>query len=206
MFDRREFLKTLQTMGVAVAVPVLGSRFLDATETDRAPAEKLTGEALLEALEAKTRESLGSVGNCAQASFAVLQEQFDLPWEAIHRGLSTFPGLGFTGETCGAVIGSLMALNLVFGYEAGDEAPKRKKAYLKAQDLLRRFEEERGTTTCRGIHEAATGRWHDLMDPAEAKAYAEAGGFEACRAAVATGVRIAAELILAEEAAATAAM
>jgi C_GCAxxG_C_C family probable redox protein len=88
----------------------------------------------------------------------VLQEQFELPGESIHKGLSNFPGIGFRGDTCGAVVGSMMALNVVFGYVAGDEGPRRKAAHLKAQELLRRFEEERGTTTCSGIHEAATGR------------------------------------------------
>ena len=202
MFDRRQFLIHLHAVGVAAGIPVLGVRRVDGSEVDAHPAAPLTREELLEVLDQKARESLGPAGNCAQASFAVLQEQFGLPGEAIHRGLSTFPGIGFTGKTCGAVVGSMMALNLKFGYSAGDEPAVRRKAYLKAQELIRRFEEARGTTTCSGIHEQAAGRWHNLMDAAEAQAYGEAGGPEACRTAVATGVRIAAELILDEPSAA----
>jgi C_GCAxxG_C_C family probable redox protein len=204
MYDRREFLKTIQAMGVASVVPALlprlasGSQDVNDTTAAPSPPFDLSGDELLQALDASARESLGPAGNCAQTSFAILQKQFDLPGEAIHRGLSTFPGIGFTGNTCGAVVGSLVALNLVFGYEAGDEAATRKTAYVKAQELVQRFEEDRGTTTCAGIHEAATGRWHNLMDPEDARAFGEAGGGKACRTAVATGVRIAAELILAE--------
>jgi C_GCAxxG_C_C family probable redox protein len=181
MIDRRQFLKPIQAVGVIAAAPVLGSELLYWSDVgdeaaEQAPVAELSGKEVLQALELKARESLGPAGNCAQTSFAVLQEHFGLAGEDFHRALSTFPGIGFRGDTCGAVIGSLMALNLVFGYVASDEPPQRRTAYLKAQEFLRRFEVARGTTTCRGIHEAATGRWHNLMDPAEAQAYVEAGG------------------------------
>ena len=116
MFDRREFLKTVQAMGIAAVVPALWARraggFQDVEETPAVPSPPfdLTGDELIQALEASARESLGPAGNCAQTSFGILQKQFDLPGEAIHKGLSTFPGIGFTGNTCGAVVGSIMAL------------------------------------------------------------------------------------------------
>ena len=53
-------------------------------------------------------------GNCAQTSFAILNEVFDLGGEQILKALTPFLGIALRGETCGAVIGSLMALGLVY--------------------------------------------------------------------------------------------
>jgi C_GCAxxG_C_C family probable redox protein len=199
MFDRRQFLSSLRCCGLMAALaPLLGTRALaGAPLRAQEPAgSEPSLEDILADLETKARTSLGPEGNCAQTTFTILQEQFGLAGDDFHRALSMFPGVGFRGETCGAVVGGLMALGLVFGYSKQDPPTGRKDTYLKAQEFCRRFEEERGSTKCRDIHTAAAGRWYDLLDPAEAAAYRQAGGAEACRDAVASGVRIAAELIL----------
>ncbi len=66
-------------------------------------------------IEERAKEILDISGNCAQSSFAALQEQFDLGSENILKALTPFPGLALRGEACGAVVGSLMALGLVYG-------------------------------------------------------------------------------------------
>ena len=212
--DRRQLMRSMGALGaLAVSLPVLGQRVLSgapvaadgpeppqtspAVVGERPATTQLTREEVLQAVELKARQSLGPHGNCAQTSFAVLQERFSLPGDQFHRALSPFPGIGFRGETCGAVVGSLMALGLVFGYSKEDQAATRKATYLKAQELCRRFEEAQGSTTCRDIQTASAGRWYNLLDPAEAQAFREAGGPQGCQNAVADAVRIAAELILA---------
>ena len=63
----------------------------------------------------KAREAFPHYGNCAQASFAVLQEEFNLDHADILKASGPFPGIALRGETCGAVIGCLMSLGLIFG-------------------------------------------------------------------------------------------
>jgi hypothetical protein len=60
---------------------------------------------------------LQDYGNCAQTSFAILNEEHDLHGDQILKALTPFPGIALRGETCGAVPGSLMALGLVYGRE-----------------------------------------------------------------------------------------
>jgi hypothetical protein len=68
-----------------------------------------------ERLAHRAKEILTISGNCAQTSFAVLQEEFNLDGGEVLRALTPFPGIALRGETCGAVVGSLMALGLVYG-------------------------------------------------------------------------------------------
>jgi hypothetical protein len=66
-------------------------------------------------LASKAREILKESGNCAQTSFVIPQEEFDLDGDQILRALTPFPGIALRGETCGAVSGCLMAFALEFG-------------------------------------------------------------------------------------------
>jgi len=72
--------------------------------TDQAPGEEIYSQ-----LEQKVKEYLKISGNCAQTSFLALQEQFGLDDGSILKALTVFPGIALRGETCGAVVGSLMA-------------------------------------------------------------------------------------------------
>ena len=65
----------------------------------------------------QAKELLLESGNCAQTSFAILNEEHKLDGQQILKALTPFPGIALRGETCGAVIGSLMALGLVYGRE-----------------------------------------------------------------------------------------
>lgn len=53
--------------------------------------------------------------SCAKGSALALMEAFGLGNWAIIRAMSPFPGFGMTGEICGGVAGSLIALGLFFG-------------------------------------------------------------------------------------------
>ena len=75
------------------------------------------GEIPPSTISAKAIELLKECGNCAQTSFAILNEEHDLDGDQILKALTPFPGIALRGETCGAVTGSLMALGLVYGRE-----------------------------------------------------------------------------------------
>ena len=143
----------------------------------------------------KSREILTESGNCAQTSFVVLQEEFDLEGDQILKALTPFPGIALRGETCGAVIGSLMALGLEFGRDDLSDWRGYIGSLPSARRFCTRFEEENGSTNCATILEDKLGRNFDLADRTEALEYASSGGLEACSEVVASAVMIASEAI-----------
>ena len=134
-------------------------------------------------------------GNCAQTSFALLNETFDLDGEQVLRALTPFPGIALRGETCGAVTGSLMALGLVYGRNDIKDWNAYIRSLPPARRFCARFAEGEGGTTCSAILQKRLGRDFDLDDKMEAMQYATSGGPAACAEVVANAVTIAAESI-----------
>jgi len=143
----------------------------------------------------RAKEILDLSGNCAQTAFAALQEQYRLDGETILKALTAFPGLALRGEVCGAVVGALMALGLVYGRKDISD----KKAYIASLPSARRFcsqfEAEFGSTSCSEILHMSMGKKFDLADPVESKDYLAAGGQEKCGVVVVSAVKIAGKLI-----------
>lgn len=95
-------------------------------------------------LRQRVRDSLVVSRNCAQTSFAVLQQQFDLDGDAVLKALTPFPGVALRGETCGAVTGCLMAIGLVHGRDRLDDRTGYLAALVPARRFCRKFEEANG--------------------------------------------------------------
>ena len=140
-------------------------------------------------------DTLGASGNCAQTSFAVLQEEFDLDGGQILKALTPFPGIALRGEACGAVIGSLMALGLVYGRDELDDWKGFISSLPSARRFCRSFEEMHGSTSCSEILELKLGQSYNLADRAESLEYLSAGGQQKCGELIASAVEIAAEMI-----------
>lgn len=155
-----------------------------------------SGEELLRQLEQKVKEYLEISGNCAQTSFLALQKQFGLDDGSILKALTVFPGIALRGETCGAVVGCLMALSLVYGRERLDDWEGYIRSLRPGRRFCRNFEKELGSTMCGDILESQFGRRYNLADPAEAAEWEKAGAQEKCSAVVSKAVRIAAEIII----------
>jgi C_GCAxxG_C_C family probable redox protein len=143
----------------------------------------------------RAKEILMESGNCAQTSFAVLQEEFDLNGDQVLRALTPFPGIALRGETCGAVVGSLMALGLEFGRDDLSDWRGYIGSLPSARRFCMRFEEENGSTQCTHVLEKKLGRTYDLADKTEALEYATSGGPDACSEVVASALLIASEAI-----------
>lgn len=158
-------------------------------------ADQILSQDDLDRLDREARATLARCRNCAQSSFAVLQDTFDLDGDAILKALTPFPGIALRGETCGAVVGSLMAVGLVYGRDDLEDWPGYLGALPPARRFTRRFEERNASTECRAILEAKLGRRFNLADPADSMKYVQAGGPEACGEVVAGAVQMAAELI-----------
>lgn len=149
----------------------------------------------LSALSNRAQDILVQSGNCAQTSFAVLQEEFDLPGAEILKALTPFPGIALRGETCGAVVGCMMALGLVYGRDNLDDWKGYIASLPSARRFCRRFENENGSTACASILETRLGRRFNLADPVEAAEYLSAGGPQACGEVISGAIQIAAELM-----------
>jgi C_GCAxxG_C_C family probable redox protein len=156
-------------------------------------------ELLLAELDETLREKLALSGHCAQASFAALDQYYALGGGPTLKALTPLPGIALRGETCGAVLGPLLALGLVFGRERLDDQAGFLQALPPSREFCRRFEQEVGSTRCADILESNHGRSFDLARQADFKAYCDCGGLESCSAVIRSGVRIAATIILEHE-------
>lgn len=146
-------------------------------------------------LTRKAIDTLIKSGNCAQTSFQVLQQQCGFESEDILKALTPFPGIALRGETCGAVIGCMMAIGLVYGRDHLDDWKGYIKSLPPSRRFCQRFEEVNGSTTCQGVLESKLGQSFNLADRAESLQYVVAGGPQACGDVVASAVGIAVEII-----------
>jgi len=60
-------------------------------------------------------------------------------------------GMARTGETCGAVTGSLMVIGLNHAKTRKDDDDSRERAYALAQEFMDIFRERNGSLLCRDI-------------------------------------------------------
>lgn len=149
----------------------------------------------LSRLTQKVKDTLDVSKNCAQTSFAALQQEFDIDGNQILKALTPFPGIALRGETCGAVIGCLMAIGLVHGRDDLDDWKGYLASLPPSRRFCRRFEEEHGSTACADILENKMGKRYDLANRVDALKYAAAGGKKTCGKVITSAVHIAAELI-----------
>ena len=106
------------------------------------------------------------------------------------------PGIAHRGETCGAVVGALMALGLAFGREKPGDYAALLKTVESARRLCAGFEEEFGGCMCRDVQGHLFGRSFDLADLAEVIEFAGAGAAKKCRVPTEYAARAAGRLII----------
>lgn len=155
----------------------------------------ISQEARQKALTKNVKATLKKSKNCAQTSFSVLQQEFDLEGDEILKALTPFPGIALRGETCGAVIGCLMAIGSVYGREDLDDWKGYIASLPPSRRFCRRFEEQYESTACADILETKFGKRYDLANRVDALKYAADGGEKACGQIIARAVHIAAEII-----------
>lgn len=136
--------------------------------------------------------------NCAQSTALALLEEFGLGNMQIIRALTNFPGIGGTGEMCGAVTGSLIAFGLYFAPDDILDCETKGSTMVNAQKFMALFKEKMGYLHCSEIQENII--FGKNMDPGASEknmqAFAEAKGFEKCGLAPGFGARLAAEYIV----------
>jgi len=128
-----------------------------------------------------------------------LQEKFDLKDGGVFKAASALSGgIAGRGETCGALIGGIMAIGQVLGRESLEDREQFQKAMVPAGEMYLNFKEAVGHTLCAEIHKILFGRSFRLYEEEEKKAFVAAGGRgpDGCPGVGSKAARIAASIIL----------
>ena len=136
--------------------------------------------------------------SCAKSSALAVMEEFGFGDITVITALSSFPGISLTGETCGAVTGSMAALSLYFGKSDLLDFTANARSYAQCRRFIHLFEQEIGTTKCHEIHEDVIfGTYHDPSDIHEGyPAFLKDKGFEKCALPPGIGARLCAQIII----------
>lgn len=128
-----------------------------------------------------------------------MQEKLDLKDDGVFKAASALAGgIAGRGETCGALIGGIMAIGQVLGRESLEDTEQFQKAMIPAGEMYVKFKETVGHALCAEIHKILFGKSFRLYEEEEKKAFVEAGGHgpNGCPVIVSKAAKIAACIIL----------
>ena len=150
-----------------------------------------------------------TLGGCSQAVLGALQQALTIGGRDSFRAATVLAGgVARRGETCGALIGALMALGIERGRDAMTDAAGYSRAVAESLPVVEGFmagvqsrfglERPLDNTLCRHIQERIFGRSFDLSDDVERQAFLESGGHDEdkCPLVCAVAAATAAEAIL----------
>ncbi len=146
---------------------------------------------------------------CSQSVLLALQEAFNIGDHMSFKAATTLSGgVARRGETCGALLGGLLALGLVKGRDDIRDTQAYREAIVLANEVIdvfkARLEQEFGfkehleSTICRDIQRRIYGRSFDLNNPKDYPAFLEAGGHDdhGCPKVCALATEVVAEKII----------
>lgn len=90
--------------------------------------------------------------NCSQAVFSTYCSKLGLDEEMGLRIAGSFgAGMGFIGETCGAVTGAFMLIGLKYGKVYSEDNDAKEKTYSLVQEFTRRFKVINNSVKCKEL-------------------------------------------------------
>lgn len=142
-------------------------------------------QALAESAYHKAMQYELDYGCCPQCVLATVQETVgyvdDNTIKASH-GLSGGGGLMGHGA-CGALTGGLMAISAKYGRERDKlDSGRGINNFKKSKELVERFQQEFGGTTCEELQKQFTGRTYDMWKADEYKAFNDSRGTKCAHA------------------------
>jgi C_GCAxxG_C_C family probable redox protein len=168
-----------------------------------------TKDEMLNRVYALALESDRDYHGCSQSVLDSIQREFLIGNKEVLKSATVIAGgLLRQGETCGAIIGAMMALGLVIGRDRIEDSKTYRDAkapclevYNRIKEELKRefgFEGELESTLCRDIQEKVYGRPFKMWDPDDYQAFLDAGGHSetGCPKICAVAARVAAESIM----------
>ena len=162
----------------------------------------MTKEEKIEEIRQRARKNFSRGYNCSECVFEAVISLLDtgLPQEVKKVATGFGGGVGLYGDSCGAVVGAVMAVSAVHGRSSlpegeGKEAAQKAKEQLYGKPGLyrlfnqvpNRIKEKYGCTLCRDL----TSEWHDNWLCREHALH--------CREIITDAAGIAAELILSDK-------
>ena len=162
----------------------------------------------VKAIRAKAHANENMSG-CSQAVISALQEGLNIGDANSLKAATAFAGgMARRGESCGALVGALMALGLEEGREKLEDLPKLQgtiaDGYTLSNEFMHRLEREWSlkkplpSTLCRDIQQALYGRSWNLADAAQRTDFINSGGHgdNGCLKVCGIAAEVTAEMIL----------
>jgi len=164
-------------------------------------AKELASEELLQKVEEAGSKCERELHGCGRCTLAALMQCFGLADKAstdlvLKAALPLSGGIAQTRNTCGALLGGLMGIGMVFfaGKLEDAEAKDIQAVMALGRRYYRRFEKEIGNVRCFDIRQVGLGR--SFSDPDQYEAFVKAGGYDLCASVCGKAARLAAEFIL----------
>jgi C_GCAxxG_C_C family probable redox protein len=159
--------------------------------------EKASREELLNKIEKTAHDYEKEFHGCSRCVFKALQDHLNIRDGATLRASTPLAaGVAMRGETCGALIGGLLAVGIITAQEDLKDSNALNNSLAAGFRLARKVEKEFGTTNCTTIQTERLGRFYSLADPEQYKAFIEAGGYVECPKVVGKIARMTAEFIM----------
>ena len=167
-----------------------------------------TRDEVIQRVKARAFANEQNFGGCCRSTLESLQEELSIGDTESFKAASVLAGGLRRGETCGAIIGALMALGLVIGRERMEkDTDKYREARMLSREVISNrfkeelhkqfgFHQELKTTLCKDIQERVFGRSFDFWTEREAFLAAGAHGDNGCPKVCAIAAQVAAEKIL----------
>ena len=159
--------------------------------------DKQSRDELLDKIEKAAHDYERDFHGCSRCVLKPLQDHLDLGDDASLKASTPLAaGVAMRGETCGALLGGLLAVGIVTASGEFKDTDALTNSLASGFRLARIVEKEFGTTNCTKIQTDKLGRFYSLADPEQYKAFIEAGGYRECSKVVVKIARMTAEFIL----------
>jgi C_GCAxxG_C_C family probable redox protein len=159
--------------------------------------EERSREELLDRIEKEARDYERNFHGCSRCVIKPLQDHLGLgDDQSLKASTPMAAGVAMRGETCGALLGGLMAVGMATASEDMGDADALRNSLAAGFRLARKVEKEFGTTNCTRIQTDRLGRFYNLADPEQYQAFIKAGGYTECSKVCGKIARMTAEFIL----------
>jgi len=166
---------------------------------DARPAIPGEREKLLDAVAEMAFGNLAVYGNCCRSTLWAVQTHLRSEDAGTLRASAVLAGgIAGTGQTCGAVLGGLIAIGQFLASDEFRDVETNQRAAASARTLVQELHSLYGSTNCYEIQEALMGFRCD--QPSKHSRWLEEGGPTACASVCAQVARRAAAIILEEQA------
>jgi C_GCAxxG_C_C family probable redox protein len=154
-----------------------------------------TREKILDAIAQSAFSNLSAYGNCCRSTLWAIQTHLRREEAGTLRASAVLAGgICGLGETCGAVLGGMLAIGEATASEEFRDLATYQAANAAARRFIEDIRERYGSTRCYEIQDRLMG-WR-CDDPSKARRWIDQGGLTACAGLCAGAASLAAGIIL----------